>query len=65
MVNKRVFGEDGSLNELLVRNYSKVMEAAARGSKEMEAVDPISLAYMAGRLDGATDALVLKEGKSA
>lgn len=64
MGNKRVFGEAGNLNELLVRNYSKIMEAAAKGSKAAEEVDPINLAYIAGRLDGATDAMILKRASA-
>lgn len=63
MVEKRGFGA-ASLNELLIKNYSKVMEAAAKGGKEAEAVDPVSLAYIAGRLDGATDAMILKRASA-
>ena len=49
------------LNRLLIANHEKVMEALTRNSAEMEAADPIGVAYMAGRLEGMADAMLFRE----
>jgi hypothetical protein len=44
--------------ELLMANLKKVAEAA----KAMEADRPLDVAYLAGRMDGLADALMMQRG---
>ena len=51
------------LGELLMRNHRKIEELARQGDR-LEKMDMLKVAYMAGRLDGAADAMLLG-GKTA
>lgn len=49
------------LNKLLLANHEKVMDSLMKTGAEAEQADPISVAYIAGRIDGLTDLARIRE----